>query len=174
MLMTELKKSIREVPDFPKPGIHFYDVSTLFRNREALGAVVNRLIERFRGDRIDAIAGIEARGFVLAGAMAYALGTAVILVRKPGKLPWRTASERYTLEYGEAVLEMHQDAVEPGQRIVIVDDVLATGGTAAAAARIVERLGGRVEAFAFMVELGFLGGRRVLAPASVFSLIQYD
>jgi len=174
MLMTELKKSIREVPDFPKPGILFYDVSTLFRNREAFAAVVSRLIERFRGDRIDAIAGIEARGFVLAGAMAYALGTAVIMVRKPGKLPWRTASERYTLEYGEAVLEIHQDAVEPGQRIVIVDDVLASGGTSSAAARIVERLGGKVEAFAFMVELGFLGGRRVLAPASVFSLIQYD
>ena len=174
MLMAELKKSIREVPDFPKPGIHFYDVSTLFRNREAFAAVVSRLIERFRGDRIDAIAGIEARGFVLAGAMAYALGTAVIMVRKPGKLPWRTVSEHYSLEYGEAVLEVHQDAVEPGQRIVIVDDVLASGGTAAAAARMVERLGGKVEAFAFMVELGFLGGRRVLAPASVFSLIQYD
>ena len=174
MSMAELKKSIREVPDFPRPGIHFYDVSTLFRNREAFAAVVSRLNERFRGDRIDAIAGIEARGFVLAGAMAYALGTAVIMVRKPGKLPWRTISERYTLEYGEAVLEAHQDAVEPGQRIVIVDDVLASGGTAAAAARIVGRLGGKVEAFAFMVELGFLGGRRVLAPASVFSLIQYD
>jgi len=174
MVMSELKKSIREVPDFPKPGINFYDVSTLFRNREAFMTVVSRLIERFRGDRIDALAGIEARGFVLAGAMAYALGTAVIMVRKPGKLPWRTASERYTLEYGEAVLEIHQDAVEPGQRIVIVDDVLASGGTAAAAARIVERLGGKVEAFAFMVELGFLGGRRALAPASVFSLIQYD
>lgn len=174
MLMSELKKSIREVPDFPKPGINFYDVSTLFRNREAFGAVVSRLNERFRGDRIDALAGIEARGFVLAGAMAYALGTAVIMVRKPGKLPWRTEAERFTLEYGEAVLEIHRDAVEPGQRIVIVDDVLASGGTAAAAARIVERLGGKVEAFAFMVELGFLGGRRVLAPASVFSLLQYD
>ena len=174
MLVSELKKSIREVPDFPKPGVNFYDVSTLFRNREAFGATVHRMVERFRGDPIDALAGIEARGFVLAGAMAYALGLGLVLVRKSGKLPHRTESEPYALEYGEARVEIHRDAVEPGQRIVIVDDVLATGGTAAAAARIVQRLGGRVEGFAFMVELGFLGGRRLLPPASVFSLMQYD
>jgi adenine phosphoribosyltransferase len=174
MLISELKKSIREVPDFPRPGVNFYDVSTLFRNREAFVAAVNRLIERFRGDRIDALAGIEARGFVLAGAMAYALETGVILVRKSGKLPHRTEAEPYALEYGEGKVEIHRDAVEPGQRIVIVDDVLATGGTAAAVARIVQRLGGRLEGFAFMVELGSLGGRRLLPPASVFSLLQYD
>jgi len=174
MLVSELKKAIREVPDFPRPGINFYDISTLFRNRDAFAAAVDRLIERFRGDRIDALAGIEARGFVLAGAMAYALQTGVILARKLGKLPYYTESEPYALEYGEETVEIHRDAVEPGQRIVIVDDVLATGGTAAAVARIVQRLGGRLEGFAFLVELGFLGGRRALPPASVFSLIQYE
>lgn len=174
MLASELKKSIREIPDHPKPGINFYDVSTLFRNARAYRGAVDRMIDRYRGDRIDAFAGIEARGFVLAAAMAYALGVGLILVRKQGKLPHDTESERYTLEYGEAEIEIHRDAVEAGQRIVVVDDLLATGGTASASARIIERLGGRVEGFAFMIELGFLGGRRQLGPASVFSLLQYD
>ena len=174
MLASELKKSIREIPDFPKPGINFYDVSTLFRDARAFRGTVDRLIDRYRGDRIDAFAGIEARGFVLAGAMAYALGVGLVLVRKAGKLPHDTETESYTLEYGEAQIEVHRDAVESGQRIVIVDDLLATGGTASASARIIERLGGRVEGFAFMVELGFLEGRRQLGPASVFSLLQYD
>jgi adenine phosphoribosyltransferase len=174
MLASELKKSIREIPDHPQPGINFYDVSTLFRDARAFRGAVDRMIDRYRGDRIDAFAGIEARGFVLAGAMAYALEVGLILVRKQGKLPHDTESERYTLEYGEAEIEIHRDAVEAGQRIVVVDDLLATGGTASASARIIERLGGRVEGFAFMIELGFLGGRRQLGPASVFSLLQYD
>lgn len=174
MLASELKKSIREIPDFPKPGINYYDVSTLFRDGRAFRGAVDRLIERYRGDRIDALAGIEARGFILAAAMAYALEVGLVLVRKKGKLPRETESESYSLEYGEAQIEVHRDAVEPGQRIVIVDDLLATGGTASASARIIERLGGRVEGFAFMVELGFLEGRRALGPASVFSLLQYD
>jgi len=174
MLASELKKSIREIPDFPKPGINFYDVSTLFRNARAFRGAVDRLIDRYRGDRIDAFAGIEARGFILSAAMAYALGVGLVLVRKQGKLPHDTESESFSLEYGEAQIEVHRDAVEPGQRIVIVDDLLATGGTAAASARIIKRLGGRVEGFAFMVELGFLEGRRQLGPASVFSLLQYD
>ena len=174
MLVSDLKKTIREIPDFPKPGINFYDVSTLFRDATAFHATIDRLVERYRGDRIDALAGIEARGFVLAAAMAYALGTGLILVRKSGKLPSETAAERYALEYGEAVIEIHRDAVVAGQRIVVVDDLLATGGTAAAAGRLLGRLEARVEGFAFMVELGFLGGRRALGSASVFSLIQYD
>ena len=174
MLASELKKSIREIPDFPKPGINYYDVSTLFRDGRAFRGAVDRLIERYRGDRIDALAGIEARGFILAAAMAYALEVGLVLVRKKGKLPHETESESYSLEYGEAQIEVHRDAVKPGQRIVIVDDLLATGGTASASARIIERLGGRVEGFAFMVELGFLEGRRALGPASVFSLLQYD
>ena len=174
MLASELKKSIREIPDFPKPGINFYDISTLFRDARAFRGSVDRLVDRYRGDKIDAFAGIEARGFVLAGAMAYALGVGLVLVRKQGKLPHDTEAESYSLEYGEAQIEVHRDAVETGQRIVIVDDLLATGGTASAAARIIKRLGGRVEGFAFMVELGFLEGRPQLGPASVFSLIQYD
>lgn len=174
MLVSELKKSIREIPDFPKPGINFYDVSTLFRSPEAFNATVDRLVERYRGDRIDALAGIEARGFVLAGAMAYALGVGLVLVRKHGKLPHETETESYSLEYGDARIEIHRDAVEQDQRILIVDDLLATGGTAAAAARIIRRLGGRVEGFAFMVELGFLGGRGKLGAGHVFSLLHYD
>ncbi len=173
MLVSELKRTIREVPDFPKPGINFYDVSTLFRHAEAFRSTVDRLIERYRGERIDAVAGIEARGFVLAAAMAHQMSLGLILVRKPGKLPCETESESYSLEYGTARIEVHRDAVAPGQRILIVDDVLATGGTAAASGRIVERLGGRVEGYGFLIELGFLGGRKKLLSDNVFSLIQY-
>lgn len=174
MLASDLKKSIREIPDFPKPGINFYDVSTLFRDRVAFKIAIDRLVERYRGDRIEALVAIEARGFVLASAMAHRLGVGLILARKPGKLPRGTEAESYRLEYGEASIEIHQDAVEAGQQIVIVDDLLATGGTAAATARIVERLGGQVEGFAFMVELAFLHGRDQLGAANVFSLIHYD
>lgn len=174
MLVSELKKTIREVPDFPRAGINFYDVSTLFRDAPAFHAAVERMVERFRGDRIDAFVGIEARGFVLAGAMAYALEVGLVLARKPGKLPHETEGESYALEYGEERLEIHRDAIEPGHRLVVVDDVLATGGTASATARLARRLGGRVDGFAFLVELGFLGGRQALGPANVFSLIQYD
>ena len=175
MLVSELKRTIREVPDFPKPGINFYDVSTLFRNAEAFRAAVDRMLQRYRGEKLDALAGIEARGFVLASTMAYQLDTGLVLLRKPGKLPAETAGEEYTLEYGQARIEVHADAIETGQRILIVDDVLATGGTAAAAGRLVERLGGKVEGYAFMVELGFLDGRKKLGErANVFSLIHYD
>lgn len=173
MLVADLKKTIREVPDFPKPGITFYDVSTLFRNAEAFRSVVVRLVERYRGEKLDALAGIEARGFVLAAAMAYELGVGMVLVRKAGKLPCETEPEEYALEYGKARVEVHRDAVGPGQRVLVVDDLLATGGTAAAAGRIVQRLGGRVDGYAFLVELAFLGGRKQLASENVFSLIQY-
>lgn len=174
MRVHDLKRSIREVPDFPKPGIRFYDVTTLFRSPDAFATAVDRLVERFRGEPIDAFAGIEARGFVLAAALAYALRGGLILVRKPGKLPAEVASEDYELEYGSARVEVHRDAVAAGQRILIVDDVLATGGTAAATARLVEHLGGQVLGFAFLVELGFLGGRARLGDADVFSLVQYE
>jgi adenine phosphoribosyltransferase len=174
MLVSELKRSIREVPDFPRPGINFYDVSTLFRSAEAFRTMVDRMVERYRGERIDALAGIEARGFVLAGAMAYALGVGLVLVRKTGKLPHEVETESYRLEYGTAEIEIHRDAVEPGQRVVVIDDVLATGGTAAAAARVFRRLGARVDGFGFMVELAFLDGRKQLDSADVFSLIRYD
>lgn len=173
MLISELKKSIREIPDFPKPGILFYDVSTLFRNPDALKSAVDRMVERYKGEKLDALAAIEARGFLLAAAMAYRLGLGVVLLRKPGKLPGDRDGEDYDLEYGTARIEVHRDALAPGQRVVVVDDLLATGGTAAAAARLLERQGVRVEGFAFLVELGFLEGRARLGRSNVFSLLQY-
>jgi adenine phosphoribosyltransferase len=174
MLVSEIRKTIREVPDFPKPGINFYDVSTLFRDAEALRASIDRLVERFEGERIDVLAGIEARGLVLAAAMAYRMNLGMVLVRKPGKLPAATEREAYQLEYGEAEIEIHRDAVLEGQRVLIVDDLLATGGTAAAAGRLIERLGARVEGYGFLVELGSLGGRARLGSDNVFALIRYD
>lgn len=174
MLVADLKRIIREVPDHPKPGIVFYDLTPLFRSPEALRAVVSRMVERFRGDGIDAVAGIEARGLVIAAPIALELGVGLALVRKAGKLPWNRVSESYDLEYGTGVLEVHKDAFAPGENVLVVDDVLATGGTARAAGRLVERLGGRVRAFAFLVELGFLGGRRAFGDADVFSLVRYD
>jgi adenine phosphoribosyltransferase len=174
MLVADLKKTIREVPDFPKPGINFYDVSTLFRNAEAFRTAVDTLVERFRGEPVDLLAGIEARGFVLAAAMAYRMETGLILVRKKGKLPAATEQESYELEYGTAEVEMHRDAVEPDQRVLVVDDLLATGGTAAATGRLVRRLGGRLQGYAFMVELEFLSGREKLDSDNIFSLIRYD
>jgi adenine phosphoribosyltransferase len=171
---TDLRKVIREVPDFPRPGINFYDVSTLFRDAHAFASAVDRLVERYRAEEIDAIAGIEARGFVVAAAMAYALETGLVLIRKPGKLPWETDAEEYALEYGTDSIEMHRDAVGEGQRVLVVDDVLATGGTAAAAGRLIERRGARLQGFAFLIELSFLGGRAKLEPTGVFSLVQYD
>jgi adenine phosphoribosyltransferase len=174
MLLADLKKTIREVPDFPKPGINFYDVSTLFSDPVAYRSAVERMVGRFEGQPIDALAGIEARGFVLAAAMAYALRLGLVMVRKGGKLPGETEAETYDLEYGTGRIEVTQEAVQPGQKIVVVDDLLATGGTAAAAGRLVERLGGRLEGYAFMVELGFLNGRALLGDHNVFSLLHYE
>ena len=174
MQPADLKKMIREVPDFPKPGINFYDISTLLQNGKALQAAVDQMAERFKGQPIDAIAGIEARGLVLAASMAYRMQLGLIMVRKFGKLPWKTESEAYELEYGQAQLEIHRDAVSQGQRVLVVDDLLATGGTAAASGRLIERLGGRLVGYAFLVELGFLGGRGRLDDGAVFSLLHYE
>ena len=174
MLVADLKRIIREVPDHPKPGIVFYDLTPLFRSADALRAVVSRMVERFRGEGIEAVAGIEARGLVIAAPIALELGVGLALVRKAGKLPWDRVSESYDLEYGRGVLEVHKDAFASGQKVLVVDDVLATGGTALAAGRLVERLGARVQAFAFLVELGFLNGRRSFGDADVFSLVRYD
>ncbi len=173
MLVGDLKKVIREIPDFPKAGITFYDLTTLFRNPTAFRIATDKMIERYRGERIDAIVGIEARGFVVASAMARELDAGLVLVRKPAKLPAEVEGEEYSLEYGTGRIEVHRDAISAGQRVLVVDDLLATGGTAAAAGRLVERLGGVLEGFAFMVELGFLNGRRLLGAAPVFSLIHY-
>ncbi len=174
MLVSDLKKTIREVPDYPKPGINFYDLTTLFKNGDAFRTVIDRFAERFRDDKIDVIAGIEARGFMLAAALAYEFELGIVPVRKPGKLPWRSTGEDYTLEYGQGRLEIHDDAVEGGQRVLIVDDVLATGGTAAATGRLVSRLGATVCGYAFLVELAFLNGRERLGSDNVFSLISYS
>jgi adenine phosphoribosyltransferase len=173
MLVSDLKKIIREVPDFPKPGVTFYDLTTLFKNGDAFHVVISRLAERFREDKLDLIVGIEARGFMLAAALAYDYELGIVPVRKPGKLPWRVTTEDYSLEYGSGRLEVHEDAVEKGQRVLIVDDVLATGGTAAATARLMERLGATVVGYAFLLELKFLNGRDRLVSDNVFSLISY-
>ena len=170
----DLKKLIREVPDFPKPGILFYDITTLLKDAAGLGAVIGALKARYAATPIDLVLGIEARGFVFAPALACALGKGFVPVRKPNKLPAETVKAEYALEYGTDALEIHKDAVEPGQKVLIVDDLLATGGTAAAVAGLVEKLGGTVTGLAFVVELDFLGGRGKLAGRDVFSLVHYD
>ncbi len=172
--MENLKKLIREVPDFPKPGILFYDITTLLKDRDGLRAVIDALKERYKQTPVDVVLGIEARGFIFAPALAYALGAGFVPVRKPKKLPAKTTCEEYQLEYGTDKLEIHEDAIQPGQNVLIVDDLLATGGTAAAVARLVERLGGKVAGLGFVVELTFLNGRAKLDGRDVFSLLQYD
>ena len=174
MLVRDLKKTIRTVPDFPKPGVSYKDISTLFRNPLAFRSAMDRLIERYQGEKLDAVAGIDARGFSIASVLAYRLSLGLILVRKAGKLPAAVETETYELEYGEAKIEVHKDAIGPGQRVIVIDDLLATGGTAAAAGRIFERLGARVEGFGFLVELDYLKGRERLPPDRVFSLIRFE
>ena len=171
--MDHLKSLIREVPDFPKPGINFYDITTLLKHPQGLRDTVDALASEFDGEKIDSVIGIEARGFIFAPALAYHLGAGFVPVRKPGKLPAECASLSYDLEYGQDTLEMHKDAVGEGHRVLIVDDLLATGGTAAAAARLVEAQGARVAGCLFVIELGFLGGRQKLVPYPVDALISY-
>ena len=172
--MENLKRLIREVPDFPKPGILFYDITTLLKDPGGLKAVIDALKDRYGRSRVDLVLGVEARGFIFAPALAYALGAGFIPVRKPKKLPAATVREEYQLEYGTDSLEIHKDAIQPGQNVLIVDDLLATGGTAAAVARLVEKLGGKVTGLGFVVELDFLKGREKLTGYDVFSLLQYD
>ena len=164
---------IRDVPDFPKPGITFKDITPLLADPEAFAEVVDRMAEPFVGRGITKVVGIEARGFVVAAPVAHRLGAGFVPVRKPGKLPWETASEAYELEYGTDELEVHLDAIAPGEKVLVVDDVIATGGTALAAARLVEGLGGQVVGLAFLVELAFLGGADRLGDLPHVSLIAY-
>ncbi len=172
--MDDLKKYIREVPDFPKPGINFYDITTLLKDPTALRMTVDRFAWLFSaGHRVDKVIGIESRGFMFGPSLAYSLNAGFVPVRKPKKLPAPTVSETYDLEYGTDRLEMHADAVTPGEKVLIVDDVVATGGTALAAARMVERLGGTVTGFGFIIELTFLTGRAKLSDYEVESLIRY-
>ncbi len=172
--MEDLKKLIREVPDFPKKGINFYDITTLLLDPEGLEGTIDALTELCRGMQIDTIIGVESRGFIFGTPLAYQLGTGFIPVRKPKKLPSKTVSVSYELEYGTDTLEMHKDAVGKGHRILIVDDLLATGGTAKAVVDLVEKAGGVVAGLLFVIELDFLEGRKKFDGYEVKSLIHYD
>jgi adenine phosphoribosyltransferase len=162
---------LRDVPDFPQPGIVFKDLTPLLSNVDAFRFAVDSVAEHAAGLTVDKVVGIEARGFIFGAAVAYRLGAGFVPVRKPGKLPWKTVTETYALEYGSDSLDIHEDAVDPGDAVYVVDDVLATGGTAAATCRLVERLGGTIAGLAFVVELGFLEGRAKLADHDILSLI---
>ncbi len=172
--MDNLKSLIREVPDFPKPGINFYDITTLLKRPEGLRQTIDALAGKFKGEQVDTVIGIEARGFIFAPALAYHLGTGFVPVRKPKKLPAECARVSYDLEYGQDTLEIHRDAIGDGHRVLIADDLLATGGTAKAVCELVEGLGGTVAGLGFVVELEFLPGRKRLEGYDVRSLIQYQ
>lgn len=171
--MEDLKAHIREVPDFPKPGILFYDITTLLQHPLALRKTVDRFVWLFAERHVHKVIGVESRGFMFAPSVAYDLNAGFVPVRKPGKLPAEKLRQTYDLEYGTDTLEMHRDAVLPGEKVLIVDDVIATGGTALAAAKLVEAAGGEVVGFGFIIELTFLPGREKLAGYDVRSLIQY-
>ncbi len=168
-----LTEHIREIPDWPKKGILFYDITTLIGNAQAFGSSIDQLAAHFQDQQIDLVVSVEARGFIFGGALAYKLGAGFVPARKPGKLPWEKVRVEYALEYGTDAIEMHKDAIRPGQRVLIFDDVLATGGTVAATASLVERLGGQVVGVAFLIDLTFLKGLERLKGHDVFSLIQY-
>ncbi len=172
--MEDLRKLIREVPDWPKTGILFYDLTTLLKDKQGFKTLIDRFADHYRDSRLDLVVGMEARGFIFAPAVAYCLGAGFVPVRKPRKLPWKTAKVTYELEYGTDTLEIHEDSIHTGQRVLICDDLLATGGTAAATVQLVRGLGGVVVGAAFAVELSFLWGRTRLRGIDVFSLIQYE
>lgn len=169
-----LKNHVRDIPDFPEPGVTFKDITPLLGNEEAFRFCIDALVEQLSSRSVDRVLGIEARGFILAAPIAYRLGAGFVPVRKAGKLPWEVEKEEYVLEYGTDLLEIHGDAVQPGEQVLIVDDVLATGGTAAAAVRLVEKLGGRVAGIGFALELAFLEGRSRLEGHRVTSLLGYE
>jgi adenine phosphoribosyltransferase len=172
--MKELKEQIRNVPDFPKKGIVFRDITTLLKDGESFRQAVDALYERYKDHSVDVVVGTEARGFLLAAPLAYRLNVGVVPVRKPGKLPAETLRMEYQLEYGTDALEIHTDAISPGQRVLVVDDLLATGGTIAATCDMVEKLGGQIVAVTFLIELDFLKGRQRLGQREVWSLIHYQ
>jgi adenine phosphoribosyltransferase len=169
-----LKKLIREIPDFPKPGILFYDITTLLKDKRGFATLIDALSEHYIEKEIDLVLGMEARGFIFGPALAYRLNAGFVPVRKPGKLPAETAKVQYELEYGTNSLEIHKDAIKEGQRVLIVDDLLATGGTAAATVGLAQSLGAEIAGLAFVVELDFLRGREKLQGADVFSLLHYE
>ncbi len=171
--MDALKSRIRSVPDFPKPGILFYDITTLLRDAEGFRAAIDAMAAPYKDKGISLVVGIESRGFILGAAVADRLGVGFCPIRKPGKLPSKTLKESFNLEYGSDAIEIHADAVDPGQKVLIVDDVLATGGTARAAARLVKGLGGDLRGLAFLIELEALGGRKLLEGEQVYSVLKY-
>jgi adenine phosphoribosyltransferase len=171
--MDAIRARIRDVPDFPKKGIVFKDITPVLADAKLFREIIDALVKRWKGERIDKVIGIESRGFIFAAPLAYALGAGFTMVRKPGKLPWEVIREAYALEYGEAALELHIDAVGPGERVLVVDDVLATGGTAEAVGRLVARQGAELVSYSFLVELGFLNGAKRLGPNKVHALLSY-
>jgi adenine phosphoribosyltransferase len=171
--MDAIRARIRDVPDFPKKGIIFKDITPVLSDANVFRQVIDAFAARWRSERIDKVVGIESRGFIFAAPLAYVLGAGFSIVRKPGKLPWEVIREAYALEYGEATLELHIDAVGPGERVLVVDDVLATGGTAEAVGRLVARQGAELVSYSFLVELGFLNGARRLGPGKVHALVSY-
>ena len=170
---TWIKALIRDIADYPQPGVTFRDITPLLGNAAGFVRSINQLVERFRGIEVDRVLGMEARGFIVAAPVAYLLGAAFVPVHKAGKLPWAVVREEYSLEYGADMLEMHRDAIRPGERILVIDDVLATGGTAAATCRLVEALDGVVAGLGFLIELSELGGRARLGERQVESLASY-
>jgi adenine phosphoribosyltransferase len=169
----DLRAKIREIPDFPKPGILFYDITTLLKDHGAYRAAIDLMLAPYLGEKIDLVVGMESRGFIFSAAMAYQLGAGLVPVRKLGKLPAETTTVEYALEYGSNTLEIHRDAIEPGQRVLIVDDLLATGGTVRGTIDLVERLHGEVVGLGFLVELDFLKGRDRLQGQRVESVVRY-
>jgi len=170
---VDLKELVRVIPDFPKPGISFKDITPLLQHPAAFHAAIDGLADRLQDLQVDVVVGPEARGFVVASALAYRLNAGLVTVRKSGKLPYETVKVEYDLEYGRDRLEMHRDAIEPGQRVVVADDLLATGGTISATIDLVEQVGGKVVCAAFLIELGYLEGRKRLGEYNVVSLIKY-
>lgn len=173
MANESLEELIRNVPDFPIPGVQFKDITTLLQDGPAFRSVVDQIVERFRGERVDIVAGVESRGFIFSAPVAYELGAGLVPIRKPGKLPAETIEVAYSLEYGTNVLQMHSDAFPAGSRVLLVDDLLATGGTVAASIDLVKHLGGEIVGLAFVIELTFLDGRASLGEYPIFSLVQY-
>ncbi len=171
--MEDLKKAIRDVPDFPKKGIIFKDITPLLQDPILFKEAVNQLCEHFKDEKIDVVASVESRGFILGTTVAYNLGTGFVPVRKKGKLPYRTYSATYALEYGEDTLEIHQDAIKSGDRVLIIDDLLATGGTVGAAIELVKKMGGKIAGIGFLIELTFLNGREKNKGYDMFSLIKF-
>lgn len=172
--ITNIRRAIRDIPNFPKPGIVFKDITPLLASGALFGKTIDLLAQRYQSQRVDTVLGIESRGFIVGAALAYELGAGFSVVRKPGKLPYETHRASYALEYGTDTLEIHIDAIPPDARVVIADDLIATGGTAAATAELVSKLGGTVVECAFVIELSFLKGREKLLPHGVYSILQYD